>query len=496
MSQQLEQNILSDHDIKIKNIKNLKICDSKNNSLKSQNMGLSQISHKSIRYINNIEEEYEGYSAKRIINRDNQVANFTMKGTDKCSLLQVYEDDFFKTEDNIYEGTVAKNLNTEQYTLLYRLKQKEIKYEKQQQEYTIFTSEIKKYRKKVKNEQLFDNDSDNVNYSKIYLAKFDQNIEKKLENLRSHISKFGKVDINLNPGCEFYLRIGDQAIPLNSNFLNAKEKTEYQNKTPVIVKYSDYYNYIKFEYRKEEGCYHFEMKEKQTNKTIKDQLEDIRKSIKYYQSLNNDDAYLVSVMFEGLLMKLSAPYYNVYNTLTKTYIKKISKKTLKWIKSQKWTLRKYVVGPKTNLESLETYQMSEALVEFTSIYDVKDLSYEKKVGMIFDFCNLMKTNNSINFLTNRYSIDDSLFKKIKKLDIEYPDKIFTEDYGLTFKSLDGRTKKLINLYWTEKYIENNQEFIEKYNVIFEVKELEYLLLKECIEIDNLFKKNSMLYKKK
>ena len=118
---------------------------------------------------------------------------------------------------------------------------------------------------------------------------------------------------------------------------------------------------------------------------------------------------------------------NIFSCFCFILSKQLSKKTLNWLKNQKWVIRKYLIGPKKNVESLVKITPNDNFLEWYGFYDQEKINQKKAIEQMLNTLNSSKTSDYLNFMINRYKKNNKeSCKMIEKLKIDEPDRIYLE----------------------------------------------------------------------
>ena len=443
--------------IEIRNKPNLKIINDNGVSINDIDISLSLNSlNKSM------EHSYLNEENQSVLNQADLDSIFSIKNIESNSDKE-YQERWLANE-------IAKEFTTKQVQILHQLNKKEEKYQRYEKKYKERYEEIQKVKKNLNIENNWlgrKANKDTYNNTYLKTVSKDQIEIQKLLKYRDYVKKFGTTSIIQSPNFQIEFRIGDQIIPLNSSFLYSKQTDRL--KTSMVTDLSHYYDCTSFNYQDNDNCYDLQLKEKNTGSSFIQKVEDIAKAQSYYQSQNHSDAKELANLLEARLLVMTSPVPTTVLTQEKTFTKKLSNETMKWIKSQKWNSRKYMIGPEKNVENLVGCQLSERAIKGFDLFNGNKLTKENTIKRIQKFYNTMKTKSFIDFQIGRYQpSQQKSIDFIEKLKLDQPDKIFSN--CLYSEILD---KKIEAWIWIERYTEHNQSFIVKYNVILTEKDITY-----------------------
>ena len=264
-----------------------------------------------------------------------------------------------------------------------------------------------------------------------------------------------------NPSLNIEIRFNEHAISLNSTFLNPLEKD--RSFIAINSKVSDYYNLSNLS--RDENGFVLSLEAKKTNQNNEDKRNELLFASYYFSNQNDEDAYQFATILEKMGNALTEPVYKkIPLSKEKIYTKSISQRTLNWIKTQRWFLKKQIIEQGTNNEQLINWKLSDNVMDWMGFFNQKDLNKEKMKKQMMNINHNVKTTNYITMMLNRFTSNKStLFGLIEEIKIDFPDKVFTEE--LYTEDYDGNTISVIGWVWTVKYTENMNEYLEKYTVV-------------------------------
>ena len=286
--------------------------------------------------------------------------------------------------------------------------------------------------------------------------------------LNKLLINMGCSNLYFNPVLINEITVNSKIIPISSNVLYLEEDPN-NKKMSMFSDYSLLYKPTSLRSINEKNYYELNLENKDLKKTGADYIEYIEYAVDYYNSQTHKDAKLASETLEILVENMKQKNYPSHLTEKISWIKRLDKKTKRYIRSQLWTNETIHIDHINNIESVIQINVGFKCLEFIGIENHREMKEKKQTDLILNVLRNGATTNPIKFMNNRYNDSKGVSKMIEELDIQFPDKIYSEDFYFKKKN---KHVPIIGWKYVEKWTQNMMEFHTLYRIYFEIPKID------------------------